>query len=572
MRAALTDRRPTRACLSASFRPAAGRLAARAAVLAAALVASGALWTPSPALAEQGERTRSDREAADLRTPPLPQLFPDDPTQGGARGTISGWRPADGVPPDAQALRKSERPADLARTGAPGAVSVLRLGTGNPDAAGLISARAAGLPRDLWSGAEADQLAPRLTLDPRVPALRGLMRRVLLAQLDPPARASLPEGGMLAARADALVADGEPGAALMLLLVAGTPDLNRSRRIFDAALLTGQDGALCRGLVEQPGAAPDLPARIWCLAQQGDWAAASLALQGGRDTGLIAPAMATLLAAFLDDSTAEQLTDGAPDVPLSPLVFRLREATGAPMPTQGLPLAYAVTDLGPNGGWLARLQSAERLARAGALPAADLAQVYGEHAPAASGAAWDRARSWQTIAAALEGGDGAALAAGLPLALDRFAAGGLAPTLAELVAPRLPEAPPPGDAATTIVVLRLLAGLPVTAPDSVDPILGWLAALARDPADAGAPPADPQGQLAPLAAALAAPSTPATPSPKAMALLDALADADAGFDGDLARAARGLGALSSLGFATQARQAAVEMLVLARLGRVAGAP
>ena len=53
---------------------------------------------------------------------------------------------------------------------------------------------------------------------------------------------------------------------------------------------------------------------------------------------------------------------GAFGGPHSPLLFRLHEAIGEPLPTGALPRAYAVADLRDLAGWKPQLEAAERLA------------------------------------------------------------------------------------------------------------------------------------------------------------------------------------------------------------------
>ena len=74
-----------------------------------------------------------------------------------------------------------------------------------------------------------------------------------------------------------------------------------------------------------------------------------------------------------------------------------------------------------------------------------------------------------------------------------------------------------------------------------------------------------------LAQALTAPP-PALPEgqPKGLALIAAMADADAGLDGDVTRAARGVAGLRALGQEGAARAAALQLLVGPLLGATRG--
>ncbi|MDO5643247.1 MAG: hypothetical protein Q4G26_12810, partial [Paracoccus sp. (in: a-proteobacteria)] len=160
-------------------------------------------------------------------------------------------------------------------------------------------------------------------------------------------------------------------------------------------------------------AAGNLGARIYCLALGGDWDAAALLFTGARALGFIDEATAELMARYLDDASAEISDQLEPPEPMTPLAFRLHEAIGQPLPTGDLPLAYAWTDLSERSGWKAQLEAAERLARAGSLPAPILHQLYSAQRPAASGGVWERAAAVQALDAALATGDGARIGAAL---------------------------------------------------------------------------------------------------------------------------------------------------------------
>ncbi len=497
--------------------------------------------------------------------------------------TASGWRPSDGVPPDATRRRPAPRPgavpgaapvgtpqtgrdATLATTGAPPQVTVSRLGQGNPDALGTISAKAAVLPSDLWAGTTAETAADLIAAaDPRLPATRGVLRAILTAQLDPPARETAPEGALFLARVDKLIAMGDLPAARALLQAAGPGDTGRFARSVQLDLLTGDARQSCSTLTRQPGLLRDLATRTYCLAINGDWGAAALTLRAGESMGAIEPATAALLTRFLDDSYADQPDDlDVPD-PITPLAFRLHDAVGQPLPTAPLPLVYAWADLDPNGGWKARLDAAERLARAGAIPPTLLATIYGEQKPAASGGVWDRAAGLQMLIRALDTGDTMALDTVLPGLLARFAEAGLAQALADMVAARLPESPTAGGAAQAALRLRLLAGLPVTPPPGTTTFDKWLSEFGRSGIKAGAPENDPTGIAATLVDAFAKGATADPSVPAGPAFLSTLADVDAGLDGDTRRAAPAIAQLRALGQERAARQAVVELLLLPQL-------
>jgi len=496
----------------------------------------------------------------------------------------TAWRPGDAIPPDAQLLRPpAASPATpvsppasgtgpttlpattLPATGLPPPVGVTRLAEGNPDGKGTIPAESARLPRDLWGPAPAGEVALAIArAQPRLSAGRWLLQRMLTAQLDPPAgTVQGDEGRLFLARVDRLIALGRLDDAESLLHAAGWKDRERFLRHFDIALLRDEADEVCHAIAERPGLAPDLAARIYCLARAGDWSAAALTLHGAQAGGLLEPQVATLLERFLDDGSADLSADLPPPVRVSPLEFRLFEAIGQPLATGDLDLGFAWSDLTGNSGWKARIEAAERLSRAGAIDPALLAATYLEQAPAASGGVWDRAAAFQKLDAALAGGDAGAVSALLPEATARFAQAGLAMPFARLVGPQLDGLALKAPAAETAAHLRLLIGLPDVDETALPPADRALVALAAA-RPAGFPEASPGAAYA--AALAATPQDTPPPEGRGLALLAAIADVDAGLDGDTARASAGLRRMVELGQPADARLAAVELLLGEHMG------
>ncbi|MFC3836567.1 hypothetical protein [Paracoccus rhizosphaerae] len=454
-------------------------------------------------------------------------LSASDWLSGSVRGPTresSAWRPGD-RPPDAPA-----RPQPVAESGAVGPVQVTRLDGGDPDRTGTTSPRRAGLPPDLWAGSDAGTLSQMVLATPaRLDAMQDLLKRVLTAQLAPPTEAGN-RGQLFLARADRLLDMGALDQAQALLGAAGPGEPEIFRRLFDVALLEGDEGRACAIMNGTPGIAPSFAARIFCLAQSGDWAAAAISLHGAEALGLVDERRAILLTHFLDDG----LVDGGqilePADRMTPLEFRIHEAVGQPLPTTPLPVAFAQSDLRLNGGFKARLEAAERLAVAGALPASDLRRIYAEQRPAASGGVWERASVMRTLEAALVNGD---LQQALPRAFEEFRKAGMADLLAEMVAADLPDSDDPQVAEITSL-LRAWVGLP------------------------GTPRSEP-------AADLAAPPQPAPDIRRGEALLTAMADVDAALEGDLARAGRGIAMLRALGLDADADKAETQITLLPQM-------
>ena len=139
----------------------------------------------------------------------------------------------------------------LLATGAPGvvraqAVDVTPLAA--PDAFSTPG-RNTGLPANLWRGASvatARTVLPLLATKPLTPAGQQLARRVLATGAPGPVGAGS-DPALVAVRASALSATGDPKAAAVLL--ARAPGLDRSpelaRAAAESALLAGQDGQAC---------------------------------------------------------------------------------------------------------------------------------------------------------------------------------------------------------------------------------------------------------------------------------------------------------------------------------------
>ncbi|MDO5528504.1 MAG: hypothetical protein Q4F71_03795 [Paracoccus sp. (in: a-proteobacteria)] len=480
---------------------------------------------------------------------------------------LSSWRPGDPIPEDAQRLRPDigaarppPRPGNAAEAIADSAaavpVGVSRLDGTNPDALGIISARQAAVPLDLWEGLDTAQAARLLAAEtPRIPAAARLFRRVIEAQLNPPAPAEgeAAQGSFFLARVDRLLDLGALPIARDMLNAAGPGGQDRFARVFAVALLLGDEANACRLMDEAPGIARDFPARIFCLAVKGDWPAASLTYQGAGALGLLDPMYTDLLTDFLDDSSADDGTLREPPPAPSPLIFRLHEAIGQPLPTAHLPLAFAWSELRVNAGWKAQLDAAERLARADALAPPTLHRLYTAQRPAASGSVWERAAAIQALDAALLTDDPARIGPALRVAHRQLDAAGLRDSFARIYAEQLDPADLSGEAARLALWLRLWAGVTElrAAPEAEIDLALLALASGESPEAIGAE----LTALGPIFAESPAPAEPARAAP----LFEAIRDADAAVDGDLARAARGIAALREMGLWADARRIATQI-------------
>ena len=465
----------------------------------------------------------------------------------------------------------ADEPAVTGDASVPG-VTVTALDAPSPDAVGLLATKVTGLPRSLWS-ASTEAVLTTLVAAERVetlPALQDLVVTLMLAEADPPLAAGA-DGAMFIARIDTLLDLGalEPAQAMLEAADLDNPEV--FRRWFDVSLLTGSEHRACRLMAARPRIAPTFPARVFCLAREGDWPGAALTLNTGRALGDISPEEDALLSRFLDPD----LYEGEPPLPPpsrpSPLVFRMHEAIGEAMPTAGLPRAFAHADLRATSAWRSQLEAAERLARAGAVSDNQLLGIFTANTPAASGGIWDRARAIQALDAALTAGDKTAVAAALPAAVAAMHTGRTETAFARLYGPRLLALELPPEAAALAFDLALLSpGYEAAALAFVatTPQQRFRAAIARGLLP-DTPATDPQA-----AAVLAAfDGTAMVPEPMAgqitagqlgEALLRAVAAFNQGLSGDPRAVTDALVTLRAVGMEDVARRAALQYLILDR--------
>jgi len=455
----------------------------------------------------------------------------------------------------------------------PDPVTTTALDGPNPDAVGLIPPAVSGLPRDLWGAGLTREIAERLIAHPGddLPAMRQLFLTILLAELTPPSDSG-GRGELLQVRIDKLLALGalEQASALIEAAGADTPEL--FRRSFDVALLTGAEDRACARMQGAPHLAPTVPARIFCLARSGDWDTAALTLHTSQALGQVGPDQGSLLARFLDPDLFEgEPVPPAPN-PVTPLDWKIFEAVGEPLRTEGLPLAFSYAEISPRSGWKARIEAAERLTRAGTIAPNVILGLYTEAHPAASGGVWDRAEAFQRFESALASGDPERVAATLPAVWDRMAEAELEVPFALLFGRQLSKMPLTGKAAAIAFRVALLspqAEQVAQRHQPADATEGFLIGLATGNLDGRVPP-DSLGR-----AIWAAFRTP-EPSTAAQALLDANRKGEAivqamdsiarGVRGDLRGVSEGLSLLRLGGLDSVARRTALELMILERRG------
>ncbi len=349
------------------------------------------------------------------------------------------------------------------------------IGPARKDGVGLVAAVQAGLPPDFWADAPRAAVIARITRSTPLasPALMGLLRRILVAEMTPPAGRE-PPAALLLARVDKLLERGMVEEAQGLLERAGPEEPALFRRWFDASLLLGQVDRACSALRLQPGLSTALPARIFCLSRTGEYDAAVVTFTTAETLGLISGPQADLIALFLDPVAYGDAPKPPPSEPLTPLEFVMREILDLPRP-ESLPLAFAHWDLQPHQPWRRRLAAAERLARAHASDPNRMMALYMEGRPPASGGVWDRVKMVQALDRALIAADRSKVAERLPPLWRAMRRAGLGPAFARAAAPRL-VALGPIDGAEARASLRELLLL---AHDT--PLPRWLRPRLADP-------------------------------------------------------------------------------------------
>ena len=449
------------------------------------------------------------------------------------------------------------------------------LGGPSVDAVGLLAPAVTGLPRALWGGAAAQDVAAGIAglQTDGIPALQTLAVNLLLAEADAPTRAaSTAAGAVLLARVDKLLAMGALDQAFALIEAAG-PATNADlfRRAFDASLLMGEEDRACSAMRATRGLAIAAPARIFCAARAGDWQGAHLTLATETALGRIPEIEAELLGRFLDPDTFGDTPMPPPPKPVTPLIWRLYDALGETLPTGMLPIAFAHAELSPRTGWKAQAEAAERLARAGVLSPNQLLGVYTAQKPAASGGVWDRIAAFQAFEAAITAQDPARIAASLPMAYAAMKSAELEVPFADLYAEALASQTLTPAAQEIAFELGLLSPayerLAGAAGD--DPRRAFLAGLARG--DVAGLPAT--GALArAVAAGFAAPPLPddlarlVSSRAVGMAILAAISRIQTGVLGEDRAVTEGLALLRALGLESAARRTALELMILERRG------
>lgn len=333
-------------------------------------------------------------------------------------------------------LNEQTQPAPettLQQQNAPGQIDVSILGPATPDSVGLISSAVSGFAPTIWAASQSDELSQILAAMqiPHSPALSILLTRLMVTEAESPL--GVP-GVFLAERIKTLMRLGDVEPAIALLERAG-PETDPTLFALwaDLKLLKGEDRDLCDVLANTPERAPGYDYAVYCLSRNGDWPTAATTLLAAEALGELDPETVLLLTRYLDP----ELFEGVPiefdaTRAVTPLQFRMLAGIGAPLPTEGLPLAFAHSDLSGLNGWRAQIIASERLARTGAVSENRLLGIYTANLASASGGVWDRVSAIQELDDAIDGDNLQELETAIRNAWDVFEPVGLRFVIANL--------------------------------------------------------------------------------------------------------------------------------------------
>jgi len=273
--------------------------------------------------------------------------------------------------------------------GLPGATPVIRLqtlDTVDADSVGTLDDAQGGLGVDMWRDTGRAHVGRLLALLPRrvaSPAMRDLMRRLLLTRAAAPASATR-EPNLFGRRIAALVAAGDRAStrSLIQLAPAGATDEKLQRTLVEGWFYGYDTAAACRIVQAE---AQDRQSAYWrqasafCLALAGKTAEASLVSDILGERGEKVPSV------FF---TAMEAIAGATPPPLEKLEtltglhLAMLRAARLPVPLQTLdgvsPAALAAIAAHPKTPVDQRLAAAEEAARLGALNGRALFGIYGD--------------------------------------------------------------------------------------------------------------------------------------------------------------------------------------------------
>ncbi len=256
----------------------------------------------------------------------------------------------------------------------------------DPESAGTLTKGEGGFGLEMWSGtsrAFADRLISALPTDTTSPAMRHMVRRLLLSIATPPAN---PEGdaisgSLLTARVERLAAMGDlVGVSDLLKVIPGQKNDPTLTRIEANSLFIANDLARACALVSGNLGEGDDPfwqkAFIFCQALAGEHDKASMG--GGllRETGVEDPIFFDLLDALAGNGKPKLESMASP----KPLHLAMARAAKVKLPTDAAwssnPAVLKAIAISPYLSVEVRVDAAERAEAIGALRTENLRQIY----------------------------------------------------------------------------------------------------------------------------------------------------------------------------------------------------
>ncbi len=310
--------------------------------------------------------------------------------------------------PEAPKVDTGPAPAKL------GEIQVDYLGQLNVDAAGALAKANGSLGTSMWRGTKrslAEELLPHLPVKADSPAMRDLMRRLLLSSATPPEGEGKP-GSLVALRARLLAEMGDISGAASL--IKAIPKRVRSSRLIkmqmDASLLAGDASGACTLASSQIRRWDDpywQKVLVFCQFLAGDTKKAQLGIsllqeQGEDDAAFyrLAGMQAGAGALFPKEAEGGKLVPGIADLPdPTPLHIAMARTVGVALPVSvtdaSRPLVLQALAMDVAQPLEIRLKAGEKAEAMGALPTAALRDLYGDLddsvAAQESGGVWGQA-------------------------------------------------------------------------------------------------------------------------------------------------------------------------------------